>query len=205
MFDDPDSIKSPRPPAKGFKLFGMNEPWHTNACLNYTYNMGDAYTEGYRRAADKLVDQVEATGREQDFLVYPIMFLYRQHLELLLKEILTLLYTLRERDKSYPHHHRLLNLWQECQPTLLKITEGEGKEWFDAVTECIKQFDSVDPNSDGFRYPHQKDGTASVATIKHINLTNLKLIMADIADWLAGVTMHLEYCLENQPREEWIY
>jgi hypothetical protein len=42
MFDDLDSIKSPKPPAKGFKLFGMNEPWHTNACLNYTHNMGDA-------------------------------------------------------------------------------------------------------------------------------------------------------------------
>ncbi|HHS8916416.1 TPA: hypothetical protein ACTVMT_005267, partial [Escherichia coli] len=55
-----------------------------------------AYTEGYRRAADILINHIDESGRDQDFLVYPVLFLYRHHLELLIKQIIGLALALAE-------------------------------------------------------------------------------------------------------------
>jgi hypothetical protein len=52
-----------------------------NACLNW--GGGLVYALGYRTAADALIERV--AGMDQDALVYPIVFCYRQYLELLLK------------------------------------------------------------------------------------------------------------------------
>lgn len=47
----------------------------------------DTYAMGYKRAGDILVQYVADNDWDQDFLVYPITFLYRQYLELRLKEL----------------------------------------------------------------------------------------------------------------------
>jgi len=74
-------------PRKGEKLFrGDLRDWINNACLR----QGDDYAcrEGYRRGAQILVQAVGEKERDQDFLVYPIFFLYRHYVELVLKEII---------------------------------------------------------------------------------------------------------------------
>ncbi|MGU3906767.1 hypothetical protein ACVZDL_23390 (plasmid) [Escherichia coli] len=58
-------------------LLASDSDWHNNACLNYMPDHGTAYTEGYRRAADILINHIDESGRDQDFLVYPVLFLYR--------------------------------------------------------------------------------------------------------------------------------
>lgn len=63
--------------------------WHNNACLNATWGVDQAaYLEGYRCGARLLVEHVTEHARDQDFLVYPIIFLYRHHVELALKNII---------------------------------------------------------------------------------------------------------------------
>ncbi|HID3427534.1 TPA: hypothetical protein ACXE0P_002231 [Klebsiella pneumoniae] len=61
-------------------LLASDSDWHNNACLNYMPDHGTAYTEGYRRAADILIKHIDESGRDQDFLVYPVLFLYRHHM-----------------------------------------------------------------------------------------------------------------------------
>ncbi|WP_370605589.1 type IV conjugative transfer system pilin TraA [Escherichia coli] len=77
-------------------LLASDSDWHNNACLNYMPDHGTAYTEGYRRAADILINHIDESGRDQDFLVYPVLFLYRHHLELLIKQIIGLALALAE-------------------------------------------------------------------------------------------------------------
>jgi hypothetical protein len=48
----------------------------------------DLFAEGYKTAADILVKQVVEHSSHQDTLVYPIVFLYQQHIELRFKEII---------------------------------------------------------------------------------------------------------------------
>ena len=52
--------------------------WYLNACLHIGEGW-DAYAEGYKNAGDVLVQHVIDYSRDQDFLVYPIAFLYRQY------------------------------------------------------------------------------------------------------------------------------
>jgi hypothetical protein len=77
------------PPRKSDVLFGSGTDWQTNACVN---GIGDsvAYQDGYRRAALQLAEYVCDAGRGQDFLVYPIVYLYRHHIELALNLLSTL-------------------------------------------------------------------------------------------------------------------
>lgn len=58
-------------------LFKSDSDWHNNACLNFQYDMSHGYINGYKLAADSLVVKVNETGRDQDYLVYPIVFLYK--------------------------------------------------------------------------------------------------------------------------------
>jgi hypothetical protein len=58
------------------------------ACLNFTHDEPwIAYAEGFKRLADVGVAHIEETGHGHDFLVYPIVYAYRHHIELSLKLI----------------------------------------------------------------------------------------------------------------------
>ena len=87
------------------------------ACLNASWGSDQAaYTEGYRRGARLLVEYVAENARDQDFLVYPILFLYRHHIELALKNLVMQAPYLIDRDltdveKSRLGKHRLDWLW----------------------------------------------------------------------------------------------
>lgn len=69
-------------PKKGDELFKPDIDWKNNACLNFSHDMSEIYISGYKSAGDILVEHVKQKKRNQDFLVYPIGFLYRQYLEL---------------------------------------------------------------------------------------------------------------------------
>src|SRR5580700_1750778 len=90
MADLEDKMARPALPRKGDQLFlGDLRDWMNNACLNVMGN-GDAfaYKAGYLRGAEVLIEYVGESGRDQDFLVYQIIFLYRHHIELMLKRII---------------------------------------------------------------------------------------------------------------------
>jgi hypothetical protein len=62
-----------------------------NACLpNNTFAAWVLYIEGYKVAAQTIVDSVCLSHNDQDMLLYPIWFLYRHHIELFVKIILRL-------------------------------------------------------------------------------------------------------------------
>lgn len=64
-----------------------NKEWYLNAQLHVTPDKWDTYAEGYKSAGDIAVQYVVENNWYQDFLVYPIVFLYRHYLELRLKEL----------------------------------------------------------------------------------------------------------------------
>ena len=65
-----------------------SEDWWNNACLNFMEgkNTWYGYFRGYQRAAELLVQYVDCEKQYQDTLVFPIIFLYRHYLELILKD-----------------------------------------------------------------------------------------------------------------------
>lgn len=183
------SIRIRTPPKRDVTLLGKGEPWIMNACLHFSNDMIGMYVEGYRRAAEQLIEQVERTHIEQDFLVYPILFLYRHHIELRLKELLELLYHLGSRSCPAPYGHNLLQFWFECKRDLEELVgDGGEKEWFRSVEHCIKQLATTDPDSDAFRYPTGRKHFKSAATLTHVNLATLRETMNAILDWLSSAS-----------------
>lgn len=73
----------------GNKLFRDGDDWENNSIIRRsTSNQWLFYVEGYRIAAERLVDNVLTTQTERDTLIYPIVFLYRHYIEIQLKEII---------------------------------------------------------------------------------------------------------------------
>jgi hypothetical protein len=185
------------PPRKGEKLFrGDLRDWMNNACLR----QGDDYAcrEGYRRGAQILVQAVGETERDQDFLVYPIVFLYRHYIELVLKEIIRRAPYLVEREltadeKKHLEGHRLDLLWNDFKPLSSAITKVAG--WSDlpaddihGIDDYISQISEIDPNSYSLRYAHSKKGSPSLPkSLTHINLRHFGEMMDRLASYLWGI------------------
>jgi hypothetical protein len=189
-------------PRKGDQLFKADVDWWHNACLNYLHDDWTLYSEGYKRAGDLLVEHMKESRSYQDFLVYPIVFLYRQYIELRLKELIRDGNQLIDNPKKFPKHHKIDELWKHCRRILEKVWPEGPAEDLDAVEECIHQFSEKDPTSMAFRYPTDKNGNRSLPSLSHINLRNLSEVMARISSLLDGTSMAISVYLENKQETE---
>jgi len=173
--------------------------WETNACLNFTFDKWDTYAEGYRVAGDVLVQHVEKEKRHQDTLVYPIMFLYRQYIELRLKELIKVSGRLLDKDPKIPQHHDLMLLWQKVRPNLEAVwSSTETKDYHDAAEERLKEFCDIDRISFAFRYPEDKNGDPTLRGLQHINLSHLSEVMRAISHLLDGSSLGLGEYLQTK-------
>ncbi len=184
---------------KANQLFKSDSDWQNNACLNYSDGWG-LYISGYKIAADSLVKKVIRTKRHQDSLVYPIVFLYRHYIELLLKKILLDGYRLLDKTQEVPTVHKLDYLWRECRAILLEIWPEEDTTALDSIETCIKNIMEIDPSSTGFRYPVDKNDKPSLPELTHINIRHLSTTINDTISLLegasCGIVEYLGYKME---------
>jgi hypothetical protein len=109
--DEGSAVGFAPPPRKSDVLFGSGADWQANACVK-SIDATMAYQDGYRRAALHLAEYVCEVGHGQDYLVYPIVYLYRHHIELTLKSIIgaaafVIDHTLTKSDFDTLGHHDL--------------------------------------------------------------------------------------------------
>src|SRR3954465_614898 len=156
-------------------LFSSDTDWKNNACLNWSIDSMGLYTEGYREAADKLVQEVVETGVNQDILVFPISFLYRQYIELQLKHIISESRIFLDKGASFPEHHKIHDLWNTANALMARIikdhdqsiSEYISKADIKNIKEIITEFVKVDPDSFSFRYPKDKEGNKTLEGIQY--------------------------------------
>ena len=185
-------------------LLASDSDWHNNACLNYMPDHGTAYTEGYRRAADILINHIDESGRDQDFLVYPVLFLYRHHLELLIKQIIGLALALAEDPDKHQYKkddHNLNNLWPLAQKLILEVDDSYRPSDFKIVKEVVKALHQADERATDFRYARRNDGTRSLEGIHYVNTLRFGEKMGEASDLLDGVDNGLRYLLDC--KAEW--
>ena len=200
----------PSPKKEDILFRGDLPDWHNNACLNVRPT-GDelAYTEGYRRAARCLVEHVSKTGRSQDFLVYPVIFLYRHNIELCLKEIIQAALQLLnrnadEKQKKNLNGHRLDDLWRDAKSLLSEVATSAGwqnlpKSDVDGIESYIRQISIIDPQSFSFRYARSKKGEKYIPPqLHHINLRHFLDHIETLVEYLDGLSEGLNSLLETQ-------
>lgn len=195
-------------PSPSDQLFSSQEDWWNNACMNWSSSGWSLYASGYKEAADALVERVEERSTNQDTFVYPVLFLYRQYLELQLKVMVRTLRHLQDIGRDFPTGHKIDGLWTEANKLLRQAFPNESKAELVETGRLIREFAKVDPLSTAFRYPVDNEGNPSLPGIRYINLRNVRDVMAKISMLLEGAyTMayeHLQYKLqmERECRDE---
>lgn len=184
-------------------IFCSDTDWQTNACLNWSHNPIELYTIGYKKAGDRLVELVLARVRDQDVLIYPIGFLYRQYIELRLKEIIREGRILLEEGSFFPKHHRIWDLWCTAKKISIKTFENENEPPnFDYAEHVIREFSQIDPNSFAFRYPTTKKGDKTLEGVTHINIRRLAEHIEELSKDLEGISTGISIYREWQ-QEMW--
>ena len=183
------------------KLFASAHDGQNNAVVNYSPERWYMYATGYREAADQLVEQAITVHHHLDVLVYPIVFLYRQYLELRLKEIILQGNLLLDHHVSVPATHELDALWVSAQRVVKEVwpnaDDREGLEGIDAV---VQELAAVDPQSMAFRYPVDKKTRKPLIrpSITHINLRNFRDVLREVSSLLDGASTGITEYLSDK-------
>lgn len=168
-----------------------------NAVLDQVTSVGDFHAAGYRQAAEillrRFLDDPDGTAGERDSLVLPILFLFRHYLELRFKDIIVYGQCLTGQHPRYPveEKHDLKKLWEKVQK-LYKAILGPGcLSEFDKIGKCVTDLCELDPKSESFRYPCDKN---SRPIFKHvvIGLKTLHTTVESIGNCLDGISDEME-------------
>ena len=188
-------------PKSGDLLIQSGEDWHMNACLNFADDHVEGYATGYKLAAEILVERVDQTNRDQDRLVYPILFNYRHYVELRLKLIIRNACRLLDEEPRTPAGHKLDLLWTEARPLIERCYPNDPKSDLDLAQDLILQFVAADPRSDGFRYSTDRSGNPNLKDITHINLRNVYEVVGRLAGMLDSIDLGI--VCETDAKESW--
>lgn len=154
---------------------------------NNTDNLFWGYIEGYKNAADSLIDSA-IINKDISFsntVVFPIIFLYRQFIELSLKQIY-IVFCKGERElkqKNINNKHDLLAIWDLIEADLYIDSDNE---IIKIVKKYIVQYHNFDKKAEKFRYPIDKNFNKSIESEGKINLPNLKKRMQELKNFFYG-------------------
>lgn len=171
------------------KIFKSNNLDYT-AHYGWQKSLGDesytfGYINSYKEAGDVLVEE-----KRPDLMMFPIMFSYRQYLELLLKNICQKgMDDIGYNELIKKSSHDLDKIWKPCKNLLQDIISAEE---VDFIEEVVDIFFEIDPNSFTFRF--EKDRKQKSRTIKEDYLTiNTKVVK----DWIGEVDGILRHTYDS--------
>lgn len=173
-------------PQEGDQLFKAGEDWWLSAYIQAWNKDFHAYAEGYKKAADIVVEAVTAADQEhrstRDYVVYPVVFLYRHYVELRLKEIILVGNRLYDLNQGLPKHHKIDDLWKHARGILNRTSSNQD---LDIAENCINEFATIDRDSGSFRYPVNREGKPSIQE-DHlvISLRHLREVMGRLGSFL---------------------
>jgi hypothetical protein len=173
--------------------------WHV-ACLNFARDSWNLYAVGYKKAADLLVQRLAENKHARsdlDTLVYPILFLYRQYLELRLKQLIIKLQRFLGDKSEVQITHRIEKLWKTLKALMERANQEIGNEedlsqLFVQIEEYINIYSRLDPTSEAFRYPVTKDNAPSLPNESHISVGQLSFIINELSLVLDGASIQID-------------
>lgn len=163
-----------------------------NACLHFAESPEVLYSFGYLNAARKLRDHVLECRVDLDTFIFPIVYLYRHHIELLLKSLVVNGVEIVERELSPTEQnhlgdHNLKCLWEDIRPILEDVCKKAGwkppsQEEIEGINAYVLQLTKHKP--DAFRFPASKKGEAYLVELTHINVRVFSDAMERLSDFL---------------------
>ena len=164
--------------------------------------MFGVYAMGYRYAVDILLERITRSWRsraEKDFLLYPIAFCARHHLELALKEVYLLVADCRNKKVDLRRElksHELVRLWGRCLPMVRQVWPKGPEEDLTAASQLLAEFEEHDARSFAFRYPVDLNGQDSLPNLDPFDLKAFYRLFANLSRLLEGISSGLSAVLE---------
>ena len=159
-----------------------------------------AFKEGYRRAAVMLADRARERRDSPDYLVWPVTWLWRHYLELVLKDIIACGPLLRDEaaEWRWPSElgHQLAIAWKQARPFIVEHGAPDAPEVAN-VAKIITEFDQLDRSGFGFRYPLARDGVSpGLGTHEDwLNIDRIDRTMQQVANFLDAVVSAQQHVL----------
>jgi hypothetical protein len=183
----------------GDRLFNTDGPWQLHTELAWSFIGDYRYVDGFQRAAEVLSAHVEVHRSDVDALTMPILFCYRQWMELRLKDLWNLGAALDDEGASPLRTHDLRVLWRHVRPQVEKQWPDGDRNELDRLESVIHELADMDgPTGTGFRYAKNAVGEASLPRELTINLGNVHTVMGRVARVLDGATEGFHMALEYQ-------
>jgi hypothetical protein len=178
-------------PGNDDDLFDTSGPWTGHAVLDWQRDTVVGRMEGYRRAAEVLVEHVLRHRGDLDFLIYPIANCWRHHVELQLKSLLTALRQFLDEPDGTVRGHDVLKLWREVQPRLASAFPDEPPSDAANVGRVVQQLHSADPDGQNFRYHRRTDGSLALAGIDRVDVRAWHGALQAVSNFLEGASGQL--------------
>ena len=141
--------------------------------------------EGYKKAGDLMIEQTVENPGDRDFLVFPVIFNYRQFIELSLKYLIASYGPTVGVNQNW-HSHNLIKLWE----LFLIVLEGYGTNDPDEVDPVVQgivvEFSKIDPGSYSYRYPVDRHGNPIPVAQTSLHLPTLKDVISGVAGYFTG-------------------
>jgi hypothetical protein len=162
--------------------------------LNASLHLPDpeyGYARGFHVAGYVLADHVIKTRGDLDVLVFPIVYTYRHHVELMLKRLILKGARLANVQLSSEHKkwlgkHRLDKLWEMFLP-VIKAVAPLPSQAERGIRAYIFQLNLFDPEGQSSRYHVSSKGEASLAQLSLINVRVFVERMERLSCHLEGI------------------
>ncbi len=186
-------------PKAGDTLFTSSARWDGNAHLEqHGHGRLVMMMSGYKRGADLMVRHAADNRSDQDALVFPIIFNYRQYIELSLKYLIAG-YGRTVGVEAIWNTHSLTTLWT----AFLEVLNGYGGQDEDGGTTVVggivAEFAKVDPNSFSYRYPVDTKGQPIELAHDRLDLTALADVMNAVDGYFSGCDGYLDHLQSAGP------
>lgn len=186
-------------PQAGDRLFTVSPAWGGNATLaEPPHSRMVLMMAGYKRAGDLMVAHATDVRGDRDTLVFPILFNYRQHIELSLKYLIaTYGRSVGVEADGIWRSHDLKVLWARFQAVVRGFDVSDPGGADEAVGRIVEEFAAIDPGSFTHRYPLDTKGRPMPLVIQHLDLAVLADVMNAVDGYFTGCDGYLD-ALENE-------
>lgn len=188
----------PRWPKKGDRAFVPSVSPSDRAKLEaFVLPSEGMYAAGFQRAADMIVDAAQCDEANPDDLFFPVAYLYRHHLELMLKELVRLgrrLGSLHECEGILGKHN-LRSLWNKAKQLIKEVWPDSPDDDLRAAEQLVLEFHEHDPSGQTFRYARDKAGASHMKDgPDRVDLVNLRETVGAVSNFLDAAYAGIHAC-----------
>jgi hypothetical protein len=180
--------------SKGHPIHNVHLDW----LEDYTsYAMADAFKE----VADTTVEKCRESPRHPDRYFYPVAYLYRHHLELVLKNLIELGHQLDEEPKckSNAQGHNLQALWADAIEVINVVFPNDDRSELAAAAAVVDELHRADPDGQSFRYYRNKNGVVNLTVLPRVlSLEQLRDGIQKLSAFLSGCCIGVSMAVDWQ-------